>query len=550
MMMVTLCPRSNAQLSPGDLHRSHAFLEGVENCNKCHDRDSGQMRAKCLICHSEMQSRVDRGRGPHAQPEYRDCENCHVEHHGRDFALVFWKDGEQGFDHRLAGYTLRGKHAKTVCRVCHKQEFIEDVEQLRDRQKDFSRTYLGLDSTCISCHPDEHRGQLAQNCDRCHTFDGWTPAPDFDHGQTKFVLTGRHGTTACGKCHQKVEDLSTIADREYLRFANVRHENCMDCHKDAHGGRLGSRCESCHNTTGWQVAAEAGFDHGKTRYPLEGRHKNVSCDKCHQAGKPKSGMRFQACRDCHQDRHNGEFADRGRGGTCEECHTVSGFTPALFTVEQHQTTRFTLREAHLALPCALCHGEAKGNMVAREGRYTWSSTRCQDCHKDVHQGQLTRILERSGCKECHSEVTWSAVRFLHDSTGFALTGKHVSVSCASCHRGDTSAVNITRLGFTPLRRDCESCHRDVHRGQFAVSDTLPKVHCERCHTPSNWQATLFDHNRLTEYRLDGAHAKVPCAGCHKPTQTADFAFVDYQVSGRTCRACHGTDEVKTKGATP
>lgn len=550
IMMATLCQRANAQLSPGDLHRSHAFLDGVENCNKCHDRDSDQMHGKCLSCHTEMQARIDRGRGLHAQAEYRECENCHVEHHGRDFDLIYWKAGEKGFDHQLAGYPLQGKHAKTTCRACHKTDFNRDSEQLRLRQKDLSKTYLGLDTSCASCHFDEHRGQLASDCNRCHTFEGWSPAPGFDHDRTKFVLTGRHETTACAKCHQKVEDPSSTTDHEYSRFANVRHENCSNCHKDSHAGRLGSRCEGCHTTTGWQVAEQAGFDHSKTRYPLEGRHRIVACDKCHAAGKPKSGLKFQACRDCHQDHHKGEFADRAQGGACEECHTVAGYMPAQFTIEQHKATRFTLRQAHLALPCVQCHGDAKGNMVAREGHYTWSSMRCQDCHKDVHKGQLARIVERSGCQECHSEASWSAVVFAHDSTGFALTGKHASVNCASCHRGDSNAVDIARLAFAPLRRDCEMCHRDVHRGQFAVADTVPQIRCDRCHTPSNWQATLFDHNKLTEYPLDGAHAKVPCAGCHKPTQDAAFAFVDYHIDDRSCRACHGTDSVTAKGATP
>jgi hypothetical protein len=298
------------------------------------------------------------------------------------------------------------------------------------------------------------------------------------------------------------------------------------------------------------VAEQAGFDHSKTRYPLEGRHKTVACDRCHAAGKPKSGMKFGQCRDCHQDRHNGEFADRARGGDCEECHSVSEFTPASFTIEQHQATRFALKEAHLAVACTQCHGESKGDMVAREGRYTWPSARCQDCHRDVHKGQLTRIVDRSGCEWCHAETDWAAIQFQHDSTRFTLTGKHASATCASCHRGDTSAVDIARLSFAPIGRDCESCHRDIHRRQFAVSDTLPKIRCERCHTSSSWQAILFDHNSMTEYPLDGAHNKVACNDCHKPAQGSDFAFVDYQIADRSCKSCHGSDEVKDKGATP
>lgn len=550
VMVLAHSSKSYAQISPGPLHRSHAFLEAVENCNRCHDRDSDRMRTKCLQCHTEMQSRVEAGKGLHSQSEFRDCENCHVEHHGREFDLIFWKDGEQAFDHSLTGYELRGKHAKTACRDCHRQEFNKELERLLSRQKDFARTYLGLDTNCVSCHLDEHRDQLSRECARCHTFDGWVPAPGFDHGTTKFALTGRHATTACGRCHIKVEDRKSSVDREYLQFAQVRHENCNECHKDAHEGRFGLRCEGCHNTSGWSVSATVGFDHGKTRYPLEGRHKQVACDKCHLPGQPKRGLKFQACRDCHPDRHKGEFADRIRGGDCEECHSVAGFSPARFTIEQHQSTRFALREAHLGVPCNACHGESPGNMSAREGQYTWSSMRCRDCHADVHQGQLGRYVEREGCEYCHSEAAWSTVRFPHDSTAFPLTGKHAVLACASCHRGDTTATDIRRLQFGPLRRDCEICHQDIHRGQFVVADTIPGIRCDRCHTPSGWQATLFDHNTMSGYRLDGAHTKVPCAGCHKPVFADAVAFVDYQIGDHSCRGCHGTDSVRVKGATP
>ncbi|MBI3872432.1 MAG: hypothetical protein HY304_05085 [candidate division Zixibacteria bacterium] len=547
-MTVLACATAKGQLSPGELHRSHAFLEGVEHCTQCHDRDRGAMREKCLACHVEMNGRISAGLGLHARPEYRDCQNCHVEHQGRDYNLVWWKDGEQSFDHAFTGYSLRGHHAHTACRTCHRPEFVRDADTLLARHKSLDRTYLGLDTTCLSCHHDEHRGQLAPSCEQCHTFAAWSPAPGFDHGRTQFVLSGRHATTACGKCHRTVHDQAAWGDSAFLAFAGVHHDRCTDCHQDAHSGRFGAACESCHNTQGWSLATAAVFDHAKTRYPLAGRHEQVICGRCHPPGRPKTGLKFENCRDCHKDYHSGEFADRPRGGACEECHSAAGFSPAQFSLELHQSTRFPLREAHLALPCNTCHGERKSRFVGRRGRFKWESTRCQDCHQDVHQGQLATLVGQSGCEGCHSEGAWASISFDHARTGFTLEGAHDQARCASCHHGDSTLAAAARVAFVPLKRDCSSCHRDVHGGQFAVADSVPAVRCDRCHTPANWHAEKFNHNTATDYPLEGAHAKVPCNGCHKPSRRDGELFVSYAIADRACRGCHGTDDVKSGGS--
>ncbi len=505
---------------------------------------------KCLGCHSELRTRIEARRGLHAQLEYADCQLCHVEHQGREFSLVYWKGGEESFDHSLTGYSLRGKHATAACRGCHRPDYVVDSIALLRRQKDLAHTFLGLDTGCVSCHFDEHRAQLPMTCSQCHTFVSWAPAPGFDHSKTDFGLTGRHASTACAQCHQKITLSVSSGDREYLRFAGVAHEACIDCHADVHGSRFGLRCEGCHSTNGWQVADHAGFDHNKTRYPLEGRHKFVACDKCHASGKPKSGVRFQNCLDCHKDHHAGEFTDRAQRGACEECHTVTGFAPSLFTMEKHQATGFVLRGAHLAVSCIQCHTDAPGAFPTRVGRYTWASTRCQDCHRDVHRGQLAKFVEHSGCEYCHSENAWSQIRFAHDSTRFPLQGKHTSLSCASCHRGDSGSATSPSLTFAAIRCDCESCHHDTHRGQFTISDTIPRVRCERCHTYADWRPTLFDHSTMTDYPLEGAHAPVPCEKCHTPTESNGQLFVDYHITDRSCRSCHASDDFKGKGEAP
>ncbi len=95
LSVLLLAASAHAQLSPGDLHRSHAFLEGVENCTKCHGGDQQLVPENCLQCHSRIKAQRESGEGLHSRAEYQVCQNCHIEHQGRDFDLVHWKDGEQ-----------------------------------------------------------------------------------------------------------------------------------------------------------------------------------------------------------------------------------------------------------------------------------------------------------------------------------------------------------------------------------------------------------------------------------------------------------------------
>src|ERR1035437_2330586 len=79
-----------AQISPGDLSRAHAGLDGVSNCTKCHTVGNKVTREKCLSCHKEIQANITANKGYHASAEVtgKQCTVCHNEHHGRNFQLV------------------------------------------------------------------------------------------------------------------------------------------------------------------------------------------------------------------------------------------------------------------------------------------------------------------------------------------------------------------------------------------------------------------------------------------------------------------------------
>lgn len=544
MALIVFAPSTaRSQLSPGELHKSHAFLEGVQSCNKCHGTDRKLVADKCLACHAIITVQIGAGTGLHGKQRYNECQLCHVEHQGRDFALVYWKGGENSFDHALTGYRLEGKHATLPCRTCHRPENIRDASGLASEKVSLSRTYHGLEQECESCHADEHRGQLAQKCSECHTQAAWKPAPGFDHRKARFALTGAHSRILCSKCHLTLFDKPTPKDREYLKFTGIQHDQCTVCHADAHKGKLGTNCEGCHNTESWTVSDKANFDHTRTRYPLEGKHVRVACDDCHVPGR---ALRFGTCRDCHNDFHRGDFARRPSKGACEECHTVAGYKPARFVMSQHDSTAYPLRGAHRAVPCLPCHLVKSHPGAEPSYKFAFASTKCTVCHADPHRGELKQFVDKDGCEHCHVEDAWSFVKFDHTATKFALEGRHASVDCRKCHAARTLDFGQLTLSFVRTASRCNECHEDVHRAQF-VNAATNRTDCERCHSAQSWKAERFDHNRDARFKLDGAHRKVPCKLCHVPGTVDGKLFVAYRPLDSSCKSCHsGSDALEGK----
>jgi hypothetical protein len=513
---------ATAQISPGELSQGHAKLEGSQNCLKCHDPAKGVSNEKCLACHDVLKRRVDAGLGLHARPEYRDCAKCHVEHSGRTAALVWWGDiGREAFDHSLTGYALAGRHVSVACEACH-------LPKLGD-------TFLGLRRDCAACHPDVHRGQFARRvdagrCDSCHTQTAWRPASGFDHSKTAYPLTGLHATVACTKCHQAVGGASQAA--EALKFKGIPYQSCASCHQDPHAGRLGTSCASCHTTAGWRKTERKSFDHDRTAYPLRGRHSSVPCDKCHRPGKALR-VAHERCADCHADIHRGQFARRPDGGRCESCHDVQGFSPARYTTDDHQKSSYPLAGAHMAVPCDACHRRDAERVM----RFRLASKRCADCHEDPHHGEMERYAKKGGCEACHEVGSWRSVAFDHGATRFALLGRHAKLACGKCHEKLDAGTPRERVRLTGLPLTCTGCHKDPHAAQFA--DATGAVTCERCHTADSWKSLLFVHDRDSSYRLEGAHARTPCASCHKTEMQGGAAFVRYKPLRSDCKDCHG-----------
>ena len=549
-LMLSVASISSAQISPGKLSRRHVALEGISNCTSCHELGQSASPIKCLQCHVMLKSRIEAGLGFHASAEVRGklCFKCHSEHHGLDYQLVKWPDKRENFNHELTGFKLESAHAKQECTACHKAPFNRAASG--DQSLNIERTLLGLDRKCLSCHADEHQGQLGAECLKCHSMDGWKPVTGFKHETAKFALTGKHASVECQKCHKyqtaPASQFAGILTKkqdagQYSVYKNLNFSSCTACHQDAHKGKFGADCEKCHSTTGFNQIKGAAFDHSKTDYPLLGKHLDVACAKCHRSDSKTAQLKFAVCKDCHSDEHRGQFKDRPDGGACESCHSVEGFLPAKFGIEEHQKSRFVLTGGHLATPCIACHAAVKDSSGATYAQFDHSDFKCKTCHSDIHKGEVDRLMAGSGCESCHSTEAWGKVTFDHAKTRFALEGKHQTARCDGCHRILEGGKKVVKLAG--LSAYCGDCHKDSHRGQLALAEEKGKAQCSRCHTPAGWRWLKFEHNRDSQFKLEGVHAKVACEKCHFSETAPDGGtMIRFKPVGMTCTDCHGGND--------
>jgi len=562
---------ASAQVSPGPLARQHADLEGTMKCFNCHPRPGAHesMDDRCIACHQEIGAMRSAQRGFHASVANRKCATCHPEHAGREFHLIAWEGGgPAAFDHRQAGWPLDGGHQKAECRSCHRPELQASPIASKLKVRDRHETWLALETRCSSCHEDEHRGQLGDDCAHCHTARAWTPASGFDHAATGYPLTGKHVEVKCAKCHAAENETAAPRARgraglvsahapgsivATARYKPVAHAECSPCHRDPHTGRFGAACAKCHTTRDFHTIQERTFNHDVTRYPLRGRHVSVACVTCHDP-KRAWGERpaFNTCDACHRDAHAGKAK-----ADCALCHGVEGFRPSTYTVALHQKSTYPLAGAHGSAACEACHARASGAVadlgVARVALRPPHGA-CADCHDDPHRGRLTPAAggREPACLDCHDMrrfVPSSVDVAAHQRYEFHLEGAHRAAPCQACHAELRAAPAASTLRDTPGRpltfrepkARCADCHATPHDTQF--DRNRKGGACETCHDLEAFRpASRFDHNRDAAFHLDGAHAPVACALCHRSEAGPRGPRVIWKPVASGCENCHARDE--------
>jgi hypothetical protein len=455
-------------------------------------------------------------------------------------------------------------HFQQKCLTCH-----EELAPRVAKGSGFHGRLSEAKRDCQLCHK-EHEGKDTSLIE-------WVPSKeDFPHADTGWPLKGKHASVKCDECHQarlvEASDIKrwlgahTSQKQTYLGLAT----KCTACHFDEHRKQLSEKCDGCHNEKGWSPAP--GFNHDKTHYPLTGKHRDVTCVKCHElkADTTTAADAFPApvkkqfakyseiphdsCLDCHQDPHKGSFGDR-----CASCHVTSSWTTVRTPESQrafHDKTRYPLRGLHAEVECRACHGPFP-NRPARFKNMAFQS--CTDCHADAHEGQLTDArTHKTACEDCHTVNGFLPARYEvvnHEKSRYPLVGAHQTTPCSQCHLSKPALalkipVAVTKqlkaqrraqlFSFVQFQipgplNQCETCHQDAHAGQFKNGETLL---CSRCHKESSFHDLTFDHDRDSRYPLTGKHALAQCGQCHLPQKIRGVTTIRYRPIDMRCASCH------------
>ncbi len=459
-------------------------------CASCHQNGVyAGTPTQCSSCHQgDFNNAVNPNHVAAGFPT--DCTLCH--------STTAWRPSS--FDHSKTQFPLTGAHAAVLCTQCHQ-----------------NNRYQGTPTQCVSCHQTDYNNVVSPkhvlptfstDCTGCHTTSAWKPS-SFNHGTTRFPLTGAHVTTACSSCH---------INGVYAGMAMT----CVSCHQQQYNATtnpnhvtsgFSTDCQSCHTTTAWQPAT---FDHSKTQFPLTGAHAAVACSQCHPNGRYQ-GTPLQ-CSGCHQADYAAVVTPKHTQPSfsldCTLCHSTSVWKPSSFN---HSTTRFTLTGAHVTAACASCH---------INGVYAGTPMTCVGCHQQQFNATTNPNHVTAGfptdCQTCHNTTAWQPSTFDHSKTQFPLTGAHVAVACTQCHPNG-------RYQNTPTQ--CSGCHQTDYNNVVTPKHTQPSfsLDCTVCHTTTAWKPSTFNHSN-THFTLTGVHVTTPCASCHINGV--------YAGTPTTCVGCH------------
>jgi hypothetical protein len=355
----------------------------------------------------------------------------------------------------------------------------------------------------------------------------------------------------CERCHQPLE---TTQDMLCTRcHTKVRDE--MDRQEGIHGVIAGvTQCSRCHPDHRGRkfdpgMAALAKFDHSTTDFNLVRHQVNydvtpIDCAACHSV-ESRFSTPVERCASCHAGHDQDFMLQHGLdyGMNCLDCHDGHD-SAARF---DHASAKFPLVGRHAAIRCADCHGKdgpgakgGKAGMMLTIDTFRKTPGECVNCHTEpkIHRG-----LFDLNCAKCHSQEAWSPAdwegqAFEHASlTGFSLQ-RHAedyageAIACQGCHT-DTSFQTFDL-------QVCTACHggetggpQDEKKAEFMREHQEQfGAACLDCHDGVD-RLSNFDHAQV--FPLDGAHAEIDCADCHKEKV--------FRGTPQECSGCHAEPEI-------
>jgi hypothetical protein len=370
----TLCHSTSAwQPSTFDHNTTHFPLTGAHvplACIACHSNGYQNTPFDCYSCHAaDYNGATDPN---HVANNFsHDCTQCHN--------TSGWDNGT--FNHNNTPFPLTGAHASLQCIACH------------------ANGYQNTPNDCYSCHqtdfnnvsdPSHVQNNFNHDCTQCHTTAVWNPA-SFDHGQTRFPLTGAHTSLVCISCHSS-------------GYQNTPYD-CYSCHQTNFNSvsdpnhvqdNFSHICTDCHTTAAWSPAT---FNHNNSPFPLTGAHASQQCVACHTSGYDNTPT---DCYACHLNDYNGSSNPNHRSmgfpTLCQTCHSTTAWQPSTWNHDSqyfpifsgnHQGRWSTCADCHInpndftAFECILCHAHNRTEMDSQHQNvsgYQYLSSACYSCH--------------------------------------------------------------------------------------------------------------------------------------------------------------------------
>jgi hypothetical protein len=408
-------------------------------------------------------------------------------------------------------HTLGSKVSNDKCLACH-----TEIKERIIAQKGYHSSPTVKGKECASCHNDHHGRNF-----QIIRFD----RTKFQHQITGFNLEGAHGTLKCEDCHKPANIQNQKLKAKASTYLGLKTE-CLSCHADYHQKTLPSNCLNCHGMESFKPAVK--FSHASAKFPLNGKHQQVECSKCHPI-EVKAGVKFQNfkgiaftnCTNCHTDVHQNKY-----GQNCRQCHTEASFH-VIKNMQNfdHSRTGFKLEGKHGTVSCVSCH---KTNYSSRP-----KHDKCTDCHSDYHGGQFISSGMVPDCSKCHTVNGFTPSNYTitqHNQCGFKLNGAHVAVACFECHRKEE------KWNFRKIGKVCADCHPDIHQPHISIK-YYPDKNCLKCHTENKWTDVSFDHSQ-TNFKLTGVHTSTACRTCHFVKNTKGQYEQRFSGLSTNCMNCH------------
>jgi hypothetical protein len=506
---------------------AHATVQ----CDECHKQAATGMflglNTACDSCHLKDWQNTTNPVHASAGPAFAsgNCQGCHK--------FDSWLGAT--FDHSVTGFALTNGHANVPCASCH----VNNNYNLQIAPTDCGNSQCHLTTwqqTTNPVHPNSGSAFAAANCSQCHSTVGWNNAI-FNHTATGFPLTNGHANVPCASCHinnnYNLQIVPTACGTAGCHLTTWQ-QTTTPVHSTSGPAFAAGNCANCHTTQGWDAAS---FDHSVTGFSLVGTHASPTptpCASCHISN--NYTLSSSDCMGCHQPAWNSTQTIGGNvpnhvasnfpttASACSTCHTITIWADGKF---DHSATGFPLTNSHQLAPagkvtgCTQCH--IGGNYTL-----TTQPTDCgnSNCHLSTWQGTNNPVHSTAGapfaaanCSTCHNTISWTTATFDHSSTGWPLTGFHLTTPCTSCHVNN----NYT---FTAANTDCYGCHQDKYNGTATMGGAVPNhvaagfptSQCSGCHTTTNWTST-WSHNS-TGFPLQNLHQFAPagkvsaCTDCH------------------------------------